>query len=45
MALGPIKIGFIAPRTGYAAPNGRDLTDGLMLALAQAGQQVAGRSG
>ncbi len=42
-ALGPIKIGFIAPRTGYAAPNGRDLTDGLMLALAQAGQQVAGR--
>ena len=41
--LGPIKIGVIVPLTGRVAPNGRDLLNGLTLALAEAGNKAAGR--
>ncbi len=41
--LGPIKIGVIVPLTGRVAPNGRDLLNGLMLALDEAGGKAAGR--
>jgi branched-chain amino acid transport system substrate-binding protein len=42
-AEGPIKIGLIIPLTGVFAPNGRDMANGLSLALAQAGNRAAGR--
>ncbi len=41
-AQGPIKIGLIVPLTGVFAPNGRDMVNGLELALAQAGNKAAG---
>jgi branched-chain amino acid transport system substrate-binding protein len=40
---GPIKIGLIIPLTGVFAPNGRDMANGLALALSQVGNKVAGR--
>ncbi len=40
---GPIKIGMIIPLTGVFASNGRDMQNGFALALAQAGNKVAGR--
>ncbi len=40
---GPIKIGFIVPLTGVFAPNGRDMADGLAMALNQVGNKAAGR--
>ena len=40
---GPIKIGLIVPLTGVFSANGRDAVNGLTLALAQAGNKVAGR--
>jgi len=40
---GPIKIGFIVPITGVFAPNGRDMADGLAMALNQVGNKAAGR--
>ncbi len=43
-AEGPIKIGLIIPLTGVFAPNGRDMANGLALALAQAGNKAAGRA-
>jgi branched-chain amino acid transport system substrate-binding protein len=39
----PIKIGMIIPLTGVFSPNGRDMQNGITLALAQAGNKVAGR--
>lgn len=41
--LGPIKIGLVVPLTGRVAPNGRDLVNGLSLALDEAGHKAAGR--
>lgn len=40
---GPIKIGLIVPLTGVFAPNGRDMADGLAMALNQVGNKAAGR--
>lgn len=40
---GPIKIGLIAPQTGGFSQNGRDMINGLLLALRQAGTRAAGR--
>jgi branched-chain amino acid transport system substrate-binding protein len=40
---GPIKIGVIAPMTGAAAAVGKDMVNGLMMYLDEAGQQIAGR--
>src|SRR3990172_6009571 len=40
---GPIKIGFIAPMTGGAAQGGKDMVNGLMMYLAEHGNQIAGR--
>jgi len=40
---GPIKIGFIAPMTGGAAQVGKDMVNGLMMYLAEHGNQIAGR--
>jgi branched-chain amino acid transport system substrate-binding protein len=42
-ALGPVTIGLIVPLTGRVAQNGRDLLNGLNLALTQAGGKAAGR--
>jgi branched-chain amino acid transport system substrate-binding protein len=40
---GPMKIGVIAPMTGAAAAVGKDMVNGLMMYLDEAGQQIAGR--
>lgn len=40
---GPIKIGLIVPLTGVFSANGRDMVNGLSLALAQIDRRVAGR--
>lgn len=40
---GPIRIGLIVPLTGVFSPNGRDMVNGLSLALAQIDRKVAGR--
>ena len=40
---GSFKIGMIIPLTGVFSSNGRDMQNGLMLALAQAGNKAAGR--
>src|SRR5215468_10455891 len=40
---GPVKLGVIAPMTGAAAANGKDIVNGLHLYLEQNGQQIAGR--
>ena len=40
---GPIKIGFIAPLSGFAAQTGKDMLAGLELYLKQQNYQVAGR--
>jgi branched-chain amino acid transport system substrate-binding protein len=42
-AADPLKIGYIAPLTGIFAQSGKDMLDGLKLALDQAGNDVAGR--
>lgn len=42
-ALGPVQIGLIVSLTGRVAQNGRDLLNGLNLALTQAGGKAAGR--
>lgn len=39
----PIKIGLIAPQTGGFSQNGRDMINGLMLALREAGNRASGR--
>jgi branched-chain amino acid transport system substrate-binding protein len=39
----PIKIGYIGPLTGIFAQSGKDMLDGLKLALDQASNEVAGR--
>lgn len=41
--LGSIKIGLIVSLTGRVAPNGRDMVNGLTLALAQLNHRVGGR--
>jgi branched-chain amino acid transport system substrate-binding protein len=43
LATDPLKIGYIAPLTGIFAQSGKDMLDGLKLALDQAGHEVAGR--
>src|SRR2546422_93248 len=40
---GPIKIGLIVPLTGVFSANGRDVANGLAMALNQVGNKVAGR--
>lgn len=40
---GPIKIGFIAPLSGFAAQTGKDMLSGLELYLKEQNSQVAGR--
>jgi branched-chain amino acid transport system substrate-binding protein len=40
---GPIKIGFLSPLTGVAAPGGQDLINGMQLFLDQIHHRVAGR--
>jgi branched-chain amino acid transport system substrate-binding protein len=42
-ALGPVQIGLIVSLTGRVAQNGRDLVNGLSLALTEAGGTAAGR--
>jgi len=39
----PIKLGFFAPLTGFAAQTGRDMLSGVELYMKQAGPEVAGR--
>ncbi len=39
----PIKIGLIAPQTGGFSQNGRDMINGLLLALREAGNKASGR--
>src|SRR5262249_40357652 len=39
----PIKIGVIAPQTGGFSQNGRDMINGLLLALREGGNQASGR--
>jgi branched-chain amino acid transport system substrate-binding protein len=39
----PIKIGYIGPLTGIFAQSGKDMLDGLKLALDQVNNEVAGR--
>src|SRR5258706_12552920 len=39
----PIKIGFIGPLTGVFAQSGKDMLEGLKLALDGANNEVAGR--
>ena len=39
----PIKVGYIGPLTGIFAQSGKDMLDGLKLALDQANNEVAGR--
>jgi branched-chain amino acid transport system substrate-binding protein len=43
LAKGPVKIGFIAPLSGFAAQVGRDMLSGMELALMHRNWQVAGR--
>lgn len=40
---GPIKIGFLAPMTGFAAAVGKDMTNGITMYLQEAGFTIAGR--
>jgi branched-chain amino acid transport system substrate-binding protein len=40
---GSVKIGLIMPQTGTFSQNGRDVVNGLMLALSQVGNKAAGR--
>lgn len=40
---GSVKIGLIMPQTGTFSQNGRDVVNGLMLALSQVGKKAAGR--
>ena len=40
---GPIKIGFFAPLTGFAAQTGKDMLSGLRLYLKEQGGKVGGR--
>jgi len=42
-AADPIKIGYLGPLTGIFAQSGKDMLDGLKLALDQANNEVAGR--
>ncbi len=42
-AKGPIKIGFFAPLTGFAAQTGKDMLNGLKFYLKEQNYQVAGR--
>lgn len=39
----PVKIGYLGPQTGIFAPAGKDMLEGLKMALEQAGYQAAGR--
>ena len=43
LAKGPIKIGFFAPLTGFAAQTGKDMLNGLKFYLQEQNYQVAGR--
>lgn len=43
LAKGPIKIGFFAPLTGFAAQTGKDMLNGLKFYLKEQNYQVAGR--
>jgi branched-chain amino acid transport system substrate-binding protein len=40
---GPVKIGFLAPLSGFFAQTGKDMLNGFELALDEAGHQAAGR--
>jgi len=40
---GPLRIGMIAPQTGGFSQNGRDMINGLLLALKQVGNKASGR--
>jgi len=40
---GPVKIGFLAPFSGFFAQTGKDMLNGFELALDEAGHQAAGR--
>jgi branched-chain amino acid transport system substrate-binding protein len=42
-AVGPIRVGFIAPLSGPYAQNGRDILNGFLLYLEQIGYRAAGR--
>jgi branched-chain amino acid transport system substrate-binding protein len=39
----PVKIGYLGPQTGIFAPAGKDMLEGIKMALEQAGYQSAGR--
>ncbi len=43
LAKGPIKIGFFAPLTGFAAQTGKDMLNGLKFYLEEQKYEVAGR--
>ena len=43
LAADPVKIGFLGPLTGIFAPAGKDMLEGLKMALEQAGYQAGGK--
>ena len=43
LAKDPIKLGFFAPLTGFAAQTGRDMLSGVEVYMKEVGPQVAGR--
>ena len=43
LAKDPIKLGFFAPLTGFAAQTGRDMLSGVEVYMKEAGPEVAGR--
>ena len=42
-AADPVKIGYLGPQTGIFAPAGKDMLEGIKMALEQAGYQAAGK--
>src|SRR3977135_1263053 len=42
-AVGPIRVGFIAPLSGPYVQNGRDILNGFLLYLYQIGYRASGR--
>jgi branched-chain amino acid transport system substrate-binding protein len=42
-AADPVKIGYLGPQSGIFAPAGKDMLEGLKMALEQAGYQAAGK--
>ena len=43
LAADPVKIGYLGPQSGIFAPAGKDMLEGLKMALEQAGYQAGGK--